>query len=1171
MTVFRDFFWKRRIARLGLALSLMLLPLTTLAQTVFVCDEADLVAAIDEAPEDATITFDCDGEIVLTNAIVITKSVTIDGTGHFITLTRPTGTNDTNAVRFFTVMPEATLTLIHLNLFNGLSTNGGAIYVSAGATLDVTSCIFSNNVAMGSNGVNAANISTNNLPRTGKDGRNGTAGQTASGGAIYNLGTATFLECVFLTNSAAGGHGGNGGNGGGGLVLPGKGGSAGRAGAGYGGAIFNGGDLTVQYCSFNNNIAVGGVGGLGGIAGSQPEAGENGNGTAGGGAAGAAILNLRDATAAITSSTFVLNGIAGGDSGDAGDGRRTASRGPNGPNASGGGVANFGIMDLENCTFFGNVAFGGNAGDGGDGRILGGKGGNGGAAWGGNLFNGGKRSSLTVTHCSFSDGGATGGTNGFGGTQPEQAKNGSLGLSRGGNIANSNGTFLLTYSVIAYPSAGTNAYGNFKNANYNLLSDRSIKFNHRAFVNYTNIDPLMDIPRKNGGLVETMELLTNSPAIDKGDGSPLEFDARDIPRDDAPDLGAYEAGLILGPPRIVRQPVDRSVLEGGSVTLSVVATGDAPLLYQWKLGDDDVPGGDSSSLTIDGAGEEHEGEYTVVVGNNSGAVVSQAANLNVLFPPTIVEEVPSGTADSGASFTLSVSVSGDEPFQYQWFKDDVLIPGAVLSTFTVVNATTNRDIGTYSVRVCNLYGCATSEGEVGVSNTPPRIVSISPTNDVVAKGANFEFTVEASGSRPASYFLSFNSPGNVILSNLNTRADLLAFRLNNVTITNQGIYYVTVTNLFGTNVSGPLGLIVQTDPPVITLQPTGVTTIAGQSFQLGVGASGSEPLTYRWFFNSNLLANATEPLLVVTNAQSTNAGFYHVLVSNLVGRATSVVAQVTVQTTGPSFITQPANVVVQAGQNATFTASVNGSALTYQWFFNGTTPVGGNSPTLTINNVQPANNGSYHLRATNLLGTANSSPATLTVNTNNQASIPIPPASTNVFSGNDFTLSATGAGAPPLFYQWYFAAAPVAGGTNNSLTITNAQAGSAGGYRVVVTNSLNAATSAIATVTVTDSAPVITTAHSDVETDIGSNVQFNVAVAGSKPLSFRWYLLTVDPSLEITGTNALASTTANLSLSNVQGTNEGLYRVIVTNAFGTYSSEVYGDAFLNVRGAGIFP
>lgn len=83
--------------------------------------------------------------------------------------------------------------------------------------------------------------------------------------------------------------------------------------------------------------------------------------------------------------------------------------------------------------------------------------------------------------------------------------------------------------------------------------------------------------------------------------------------------------------------------------------------------------------------------------------------------------------------------------------------------------------------------------------------------------------------------------------------------------------------------------------PALLSQPTNVTVAAGGSATFAVTATGSAPLTYRWYFNNSLQA-ATTNSLSIANAQAGNMGDYFVVVSNASGVVTSSVATLTVIT-----------------------------------------------------------------------------------------------------------------------------------------------------------------------------------------------------------------------------------------------------------------------------------
>ena len=69
--------------------------------------------------------------------------------------------------------------------------------------------------------------------------------------------------------------------------------------------------------------------------------------------------------------------------------------------------------------------------------------------------------------------------------------------------------------------------------------------------------------------------------------------------------------------------------------------------------------------------------------------------------------------------------------------------------------------------------------------------------------------------------------------------------------------------------------------PSFLSQPVSITVTQGQAAVFGSLASGTAPLSYQWYFNTNtLMSGQTATNLSLSNVQSTNAGSYSVRVSN---------------------------------------------------------------------------------------------------------------------------------------------------------------------------------------------------------------------------------------------------------------------------------------------------
>ncbi len=168
--------------------------------------------------------------------------------------------------------------------------------------------------------------------------------------------------------------------------------------------------------------------------------------------------------------------------------------------------------------------------------------------------------------------------------------------------------------------------------------------------------------------------------------------------------------------------------------------------------------------------------------------------------------------------------------------------------------------------------------------------------------------------------------------------------------------------------------------PIITSQPQSVTNLAGTTATFSVTASGAPPLAYQWLLNSAIpLTSATNADFILTNVQSFNAGSYSVIVTNVEGAVTGVVATLTVRTP-PRITKQPTNQTASLFADATFRVTASGDALlSYQWRFNDADLIGKTSTVLTVTNVQRTNAGNYTVVVTNFSGWVTSQVATLTI------------------------------------------------------------------------------------------------------------------------------------------------------------------------------------------------
>lgn len=150
------------------------------------------------------------------------------------------------------------------------------------------------------------------------------------------------------------------------------------------------------------------------------------------------------------------------------------------------------------------------------------------------------------------------------------------------------------------------------------------------------------------------------------------------------------------------------------------------------------------------------------------------------------------------------------------------------------------------------------------------------------------------------------------------------------------------------------------------------------------------------------------------------------------------------------------NVILQPGQDFDFNPEISGSGpFTFQWQFNGTNIAGATSSIYSISSAGFADNGTYTLEVTGLIGTAT---ASVKAAVRILPRVQVMPASGFVAAGASASLSVTNTGSL-LGYQWFKDGAKLLDKTNSSLQFDSFQTADSGAYYVVVTSSYGTAIS----------------------------------------------------------------------------------------------------------------
>ena len=250
------------------------------------------------------------------------------------------------------------------------------------------------------------------------------------------------------------------------------------------------------------------------------------------------------------------------------------------------------------------------------------------------------------------------------------------------------------------------------------------------------------------------------------------------------------------------------------------------------------------------------------------------------------------------------------------------------------------------------------------ANAPTITFDLNPTV-TIKEGSDLSLSVLATGS-PIPTFTWYKN--NLPLAGFKDRTTGSFLKTLSVS-SDSGSYYVVAKNSVGEVRSSTVQVTVSPaattgGAPVITSNLSGSVTISsGQKFYVSVVATGSPTPTYTWYKNGVIIPN-WEVVSAATygkgSISNSDAGVYHVVVSNIHGSVTSGTIELVVGSgsgsptpSAPKITSNLGGVVMLAeGERKTLSVEVSGyPAPIYSWYKNG----------IAIANYQDVSNGNYPL------------------------------------------------------------------------------------------------------------------------------------------------------------------------------------------------------------------
>ncbi|MCD8534187.1 MAG: immunoglobulin domain-containing protein, partial [Verrucomicrobia bacterium] len=392
------------------------------------------------------------------------------------------------------------------------------------------------------------------------------------------------------------------------------------------------------------------------------------------------------------------------------------------------------------------------------------------------------------------------------------------------------------------------------------------------------------------------------------------------------------------PARIAMHPVNKTIQEGGSVSLTASVTGTPPIQYQWRKGNLDLPGQTSLTLTLTDLQVQDSGAYSLRATNPVGSDTSREAQLTVVqlqLAPAITKHPAAVTVNNGDPIELVVEASGLGPFTYVWTRNGVTIPGESEFNFVRPDAVPS-DAGEYQVRVISPFGSSLSDAaRVHVNVTSQALGQAMDNSEVLwSTGGASPWSMQTSVTWDGVDALQSGVIQDNDFSELTTTVvgpgqisfwwsasseygyDFLSFLVDDELIDQisgfwdweeviwnipEGIHTLTWIYFKDEIASdgadaGWLDAFAfasfNTESPVVVRHPQDQSGIVGSEVTIDLEVSGNPPFSYQWFFGGERMDGATGATLTLRDLTSDQQGLYSVVVTNSFGTTTSRAAEV---------------------------------------------------------------------------------------------------------------------------------------------------------------------------------------------------------------------------------------------------------------------------------------
>jgi hypothetical protein len=244
------------------------------------------------------------------------------------------------------------------------------------------------------------------------------------------------------------------------------------------------------------------------------------------------------------------------------------------------------------------------------------------------------------------------------------------------------------------------------------------------------------------------------------------------------------------PPLVISQPQNQTVIGYTTATLEVTPGITPPFWYQWRLSGTNLPGATNATLVLNNVQKSQEGDYSVLVWNVAGQVLSSNAHLTVNLPAHIVQQPTNNVYGTNTiTTTLPTTVTGDGLIACQWYFNGDPLLNATNASLVLTNLQGSQQ-GAYQLVVSNAFGMDTS-AVVQLTVLFRPVFVAQPTNLVMMVGERLQFTAVVSGTPPFAFrWQRLVTP--LLTNYVEGYSD--SFAVPNLLLTDAGKYRVSVAN-----------------------------------------------------------------------------------------------------------------------------------------------------------------------------------------------------------------------------------------------------------------------------------------------------------------------------------------------------------------------------------------